>query len=429
MALNGFAPAVPAVPAARPSGLPRHSLPDCPDAVVLERSVEAPLIVREKPAPPVLTATRRRGRVMVKAALVAMLVVLVSCGVAAAAMDKVVTVTVDGKDRAVHTFAHDVAGALESAGLTVGERDRLEPAGATQLANGDRIILKRARLLTLVEGSYRRQVWTTATTLEEALRGLGVQVDPTYVSQPLSSEIPIEGTEVELRIPRDVTLVDGQNPARKLTTTAGTVAALLSEQSVSLGSDDVVIPSADSPLVNGATVQVVRNGTGEIVETRPIPQPQQTVDDPTLSRGRKVVQDPGEPGEQFIVYRVATQGGKEVSRQQIRAGVTKMPRPTIIKIGTNPKSAPEVADGSVWDRLATCESTNNWAINTGNGFYGGIQFDQTTWEQYGGTQYAPRADLASREEQIAIATKVRDARGGYRSWPACAQKLGLPMEG
>ncbi|MEK6466562.1 transglycosylase family protein, partial [Pseudonocardia alni] len=57
---------------------------------------------------------------------------------------------------------------------------------------------------------------------------------------------------------------------------------------------------------------------------------------------------------------------------------------------------------------------------------GGLQFDKGTWSDFGGTKYAPTADGASKEQQIEIATKVRDARGGYGSWPACANKLGLP---
>jgi hypothetical protein len=89
-------------------------------------------------------------------------------------------------------------------------------------------------------------------------------------------------------------------------------------------------------------------------------------------------------------------------------------------------TAPKVSSGSVWDRLAKCESGNNWSINTGNGYYGGLQFTKSTWLAYGGAKYASRADLATRSEQIAIATKVRNARGGYGDWPACAAKLGLP---
>jgi hypothetical protein len=77
----------------------------------------------------------------------------------------------------------------------------------------------------------------------------------------------------------------------------------------------------------------------------------------------------------------------------------------------------------VWDSLAQCESGGNWAINTGNGYYGGLQFSLGTWQAYGGTGLPSQA---SRETQIAIATKLRDASGGYGAWPACSAKLGLP---
>ncbi len=94
-----------------------------------------------------------------------------------------------------------------------------------------------------------------------------------------------------------------------------------------------------------------------------------------------------------------------------------------------PAPAPEpepVADAGVWDRLAQCESSGDWSIDTGNGYYGGLQFDRATWGDYGGTEFAPRADRATREQQIEVATRVRDDRGGYGSWPACAERLGLP---
>ena len=77
---------------------------------------------------------------------------------------------------------------------------------------------------------------------------------------------------------------------------------------------------------------------------------------------------------------------------------------------------------SVWDSVAQCESTNNWSINTGNGYYGGLQFAQSTWEAYGGLQYAPRADLASKSEQIAVAEKTL-AGQGWGAW-ACASMVG-----
>jgi LysM repeat protein len=86
--------------------------------------------------------------------------------------------------------------------------------------------------------------------------------------------------------------------------------------------------------------------------------------------------------------------------------------------------APSVGNGSVWDALARCESGGRWNINTGNGYYGGLQFDYGTWLGNGGGKYAQRADLATREQQIAIAEKLRAARG-FAPWPACSRKLGL----
>jgi hypothetical protein len=78
----------------------------------------------------------------------------------------------------------------------------------------------------------------------------------------------------------------------------------------------------------------------------------------------------------------------------------------------------------VWDDLAECESGGDWAINTGNGYYGGLQFSSSTWLTYGGGEFADRADLASRDEQITIAERVR-ADGGFGAWPSCAGNLGL----
>jgi hypothetical protein len=91
-----------------------------------------------------------------------------------------------------------------------------------------------------------------------------------------------------------------------------------------------------------------------------------------------------------------------------------------------PASAPTTYSGdSVWDDLAQCESGGNWSINTGNGYYGGLQFSYGTWHDYGGGEFADYPHQATREEQIVVAERLRDARG-YAPWPACRAKLGLP---
>ena len=92
--------------------------------------------------------------------------------------------------------------------------------------------------------------------------------------------------------------------------------------------------------------------------------------------------------------------------------------------GNTGRPAPTAPDGSVWDRLAQCEAGGNWAINTGNGFSGGLQFVRSTWLGAGGGEYAPDAYLATREQQIDVATRVL-ASQGWGAWPGCSSMLGL----
>jgi hypothetical protein len=100
----------------------------------------------------------------------------------------------------------------------------------------------------------------------------------------------------------------------------------------------------------------------------------------------------------------------------------------VVATAAPPRPAPAggTAGGdSVWDALAQCESGGNWAINSGNGYYGGLQFSHGTWHNYGGGEFADYAHEATREEQIIVAERLRAARG-YAPWPACRAELGLP---
>lgn len=85
------------------------------------------------------------------------------------------------------------------------------------------------------------------------------------------------------------------------------------------------------------------------------------------------------------------------------------------------------SSGNVWDRVAQCESGGNWHINTGNGYYGGLQFTSGTWRSHGGGAYASRADLATRGEQIAVAQRVL-ASQGPGAWPVCGPRAGLTRD-
>ena len=105
------------------------------------------------------------------------------------------------------------------------------------------------------------------------------------------------------------------------------------------------------------------------------------------------------------------------AKQQVAANPAADTQPTMPVAN----AAPAVGDGSVWDRIAACESGGNWGINTGNGFYGGLQFTLSSWQAVGGTGYP---NQASREEQIARGAMLQ-ARQGWNAWPLCSHRAGV----
>jgi hypothetical protein len=106
------------------------------------------------------------------------------------------------------------------------------------------------------------------------------------------------------------------------------------------------------------------------------------------------------------------------------AAVTYANQPDIQAQLHNAATNERQPSSSVWDRLAWCESGGNWAINTGNGYSGGLQFLHSAWRAYGGREFASIAAGASRSQQIIVAERILDDVG-WRAWPACSRKLGL----
>jgi resuscitation-promoting factor RpfA len=105
----------------------------------------------------------------------------------------------------------------------------------------------------------------------------------------------------------------------------------------------------------------------------------------------------------------------------LRRGAVVLGGAAAVSLGVLASPASAAAPNN-WDAVAQCESSGNWAINTGNGYYGGLQFSQSTWAAFGGTEYAPRADLATKAQQIAVAERTLDAQGPG-AWPSCGKAL------
>jgi resuscitation-promoting factor RpfA len=119
-------------------------------------------------------------------------------------------------------------------------------------------------------------------------------------------------------------------------------------------------------------------------------------------------------------HRAPSNTGKTFARTALAGAVAGAP---LLAVAPAANAAPD----SVWDRVAQCESSGNWSINTGNGFFGGLQFTASTWRAFGGGQFADAANGATREQQIVVAERVL-AGQGWGAWPVCSRKAGASGE-
>jgi uncharacterized protein YabE (DUF348 family) len=341
-----------------------------------------------------------------------------------AVAQKSVTLLVDGQTREVGTYAATVGEVLEDEGVPAGEHDVVLPAPDQSLDDGTTVVLNRARQLELTVDGVDRQVWVTALSVDDALEQLGYRADGLVLSASRSDRVPLDGMALTITTPKKIVLIaDGDK--KVVSTTAATAGELLAEQGIELAKTDKVSLEPDQPLLDKMTLQVFRVTIKEKSVTRAIPFETVEVKDPTAYEGEKTVVTQGRAGEKVTTYRLTYVDGKKASRKELSSEVTRKPVTEKVKVGTKKRpAAPSVPSGGVWDALAQCEAGGNWAINTGNGYYGGLQFNLGTWQSYGG-QGLPSD--ASREQQIAIGQKVVDANGGtFGAWPGCRAKLGLP---
>jgi hypothetical protein len=130
--------------------------------------------------------------------------------------------------------------------------------------------------------------------------------------------------------------------------------------------------------------------------------------DDSMNAGETKVVRLGKPGLRNVTYTFVFANGRLAAKHVKNQEVIKKPRAKVVRIGTKVQAGP-------WDALAQCESGGNWHINTGNGYYGGLQFAQSTWLANGGADFAARADLASREQQITVANRLY-AKSGLAPW-------------
>ncbi|WP_018178534.1 resuscitation-promoting factor [Jongsikchunia kroppenstedtii] len=359
---------------------------------------------------------------LTRIAIAALLATVLVGGILAVVMYKKVSIDVDGKTVTLTTMRSSVKGILEEEGYKVRHGDIVEPSASASVSDGQHIVLRRQKTLTVDVDGQSRTITTNASTVDQALDELGLAAPANDVEQPRAETLPVAGGQLTVQLPKAVKLVDATVTSSP-DLGASNVGDLLARLGVPLAPTDQVEPDASTPITAGMTIDVTRIRTSTVQLNEPVAPPQIKTNDPNMINGRTKVTDPGKPGEQNATYEITTINGKQTEKKLVNAVVLSPAVPAHVTVGTKP-GAPFVPAGSVWDQLASCESTGNWAINSGNGFYGGIQFDQNTWDRWGGQEYAPRPDLATREEQIAIATKTLAAQG-WGAWPSCSSRLGL----
>ena len=350
-------------------------------------------------------------------------------GVAVAGAQKDVVLDVNGETTELTTLSRDVAGALEAAGVAIGEQDLVYPAPSESLAKGETITVRTAKPVAVVIDGETTEVTSTALTVQDLIGELSDVRPAAKVEEPGDTRLT-DGMRVEVTTPKIVALNDGGKVVYT-EVAASNVRELLDARGIELGEHDRVTPGLDVALRNNSQVEIERVAVTEETTTESFELPAEYIDDPESLEGTETIVEAGTPGTREVTTRVTTVNGVESAREKVAEHEVAPATAARIARGTkaapaapSAAAAPSVAGGSVWDTLAQCESGGNWAINTGNGYQGGLQVSPSTWAAYGGTAYAPTANLATREQQIAIAEKTL-AGQGWGAWPACTAKMGL----
>lgn len=367
---------------------------------------------RRRPGPP-----DQMRRLLPQALVVAFLAGGTSAFIAG---DKAVQLTVDGRPRSFHTFADDVSELLADENVHVGTHDVVAPAPGTRLASGDTIAVWHGRPVSLTVDGQRRQVWTTAGTVDAALRQLGVRAEGAYLSVSRSQRIGRTGLTFDVRTERAVTVMaDGR--ARTVRTSAATVGEAVAEAGVTLHGQDTTSVTPGTFPRDGMTVTVLRIKGSKEVREEPIPFDVRRVADPLLLRGTETVERAGREGLRRTTYALRTVNGVKQRPRLLRNEIVREPQPRVVKVGTRPRPTSVAgADHLNWTGLARCESGGRPGAVDPSGTYGGLyQFDTRTWRGLGGSgrpEDAPAAEQTRRAKKLYL-------RRGASPWPHCGARL------
>ena len=358
------------------------------------------------------TPGKRRHRKSFPLIALNLAIVLIVAGGTAAygALSHTVTLTVDGKSDKIRTFSDHVSDVLASKHVTIRPGDRLSKPQDAKISDGDTITVSYAKPVTLAVDGVVTEHTVYDRTVGDAFDTLGVEPKSgAYLSAKTSSVIPRKGAQLVVSSAKSLTVI-ADHKKRTITSNEPTVAGVLEKADISLDSDDEVKPGKDAFVRPDAKLRVVRIKKVTKTETVPVNFKTTVREDPESTLGDTNVVQPGKKGKARERVTLIYADGKLRERIVLVSRSLAEPRPQIVEKGTS-----TTPSDSVWDKIAQCESGGNWHINTGNGYYGGLQFSAATWHSVGGTGLPSDH---SREEQIKRA-KILQARSGWGQW-GCA---------
>jgi uncharacterized protein YabE (DUF348 family) len=354
---------------------------------------------------------------------------VVGGSVAYASKSKTVSLSIDGQVQKVHTFGSTVSDALKAKKIQVGERDLVAPALDAKLQDGQEIAVQYGRQLIVNADGTKKTFWTTADSVDEALADLGLRYDTAAVfSTSRSAPIGRQGLELDVRTPKVVQFVQ-RGKVVQLKSMAMNVAEALKSAGVSYDADDRITPGTAAVLKPGTVnrITIVKVDVKTVNAVEPIAFGKNETKSATMTEGDTKTTAKGVAGSKSVSKILTYVDGKLTSTKIVASKVITAPVDEQVTVGTKKAPtadtpAPPSGGTGAWDRIAECESGGNWSIASGNGYYGGLQFDHGTWIAYGGGAYANNANGASKAQQIAIAEKVKADRGGYSAWPVCGKR-------
>ncbi len=273
--------------------------------------------------------------------------------------DRAIAISVDGKTNTVHTTAATVRGVLHDAKLKVGPHDVVAPAPAVKVHKGSVIELRRGRLLHLNVDGVSRDVWTTDTTVDQALADLGYGQGRTMgVSR--SDRLPLSPTELTLVMPKQVTIV-ADKKAVHVVTTAPTVQDAVQGAHLALASTDRLTPAATVKPTAGMTIVLTRVRMKTVTGTQAIPYPTSSKKDPSAYQGSTTVVKPGKPGKARVTFQLVYVDGKLSGKRVVTSTVLVKPVTRIQKVGTKSVEAAAASSPAAAQALGrTMAAAKGW---------------------------------------------------------------------